>query len=210
MSDRVWVPVAGGGSGGPVKVRDKFCGVEASPGRPQDRRGVGVGPEDFLEEEGSTQTRRGRWAANLGLGDCTGRGGENWGSPEVVVLVLLGVGGQQGPREGASGWPQRVLCSEQELVVSPVGPAALAAHLTGYRHWELGGTKRWGHLSPSGCGWGREGRIKRWGDASGWPRDGGSEWPCQPGVGWAEGRSSRLQESGHGPGCPQGGLSMSH
>ena len=57
MSGRVWVPAAGV-SGGPVKVRDKFCGVEASPGRPQDRRGVGVGPEDFLEEEESTDQRR--------------------------------------------------------------------------------------------------------------------------------------------------------
>lgn len=189
MSSRVWVPpVRSGGSG---KVRDKFCGVEASPERPQDGRGVGVGPEDFLEEEGSTRRpeeggagqammgpRRGRWAASLGLGDCTGRGGEGSGSPEVVVSVLLGVGGQRGP------WgekPQRVLCSQQELVLSPAALQPWLPTLTGYGHWELGGTKRWGHLSPSGCGWGREGRTKRWGDAGG--------WPCQPDVGWAEGRS---------------------
>lgn len=92
--------------------------------------------------------RGGRWAASLGLGDCTGRGGESSGSPEVVVLVLLGVGGQQGPWEGAShkGW----LVATKGLVLragaraQPRGPcpAALAAHLTGYGHWELGGTKR--------------------------------------------------------------------
>lgn len=132
MSSRVWVPpVRSGGSG---KVRDKFCGVEASPERPQDGRGVGVGPEDFLEEEGSTLRpeeggagqammgpRRGRWAASLGLGDCTGRGGEGSGSPEVVVSVLLGVGGQRGPWEGAS---HRGCCAHSRSLCSAPWPCS--------------------------------------------------------------------------------------
>lgn len=111
-------------SAGPGKVRDKFCGVEASLGRPQDGRGVGVGPEDFLEEEGSTVRPEeggagqamtgpggGRWAARLGLGDCTRRDGESSGSPEVVVSALLGVGGSRArggskPQEvGPALWP---------------------------------------------------------------------------------------------------------
>lgn len=146
----------GGGSGGPVKVRDEFCGVGASPGRPQDGRGVGVGPEDFPEEEGPHRPEEEGGLPTWGWGTAPG---------ELVLVVLLGAGGQQGLREGASLRPK--------LMVSPMGPAALAAHLPGYRHWERGGTKRWGHLSPSGCGWGREGQTKRWGDAGGWPEDGG-------------------------------------
>ena len=110
----------------------------------------------------------GRWAARLGLGDCTRRDGESSGSPEVVVSALLGVGGSRArggskPQEvGPTLWPWL-----PTLLVMGTGNG--------------GGSKRWGHLSPSGCGWGREGWTKRWGDAGG--------WPCQPDVGWAEGRS---------------------
>lgn len=184
-------------SGGPGKVRDKFCEVEASPGRPQDGRGVGVGPEDFLEEEGSTLRPEeggagqammgpggGRWAASLGLGDCTRRGGESSGSLEVVVSALLGVGGSRAP---GGGKPQRV-----GPALRPWLPTLLAMGTGNGGAQRDGGTSALLVVDGGGRDGLKDGEMPVGGAAS-------KMWAgLRAGVG------------GHRPRCPQGRLLMSH
>lgn len=96
-------------------------------------------------------------------------------------------------------WPQRVLCSEQELVLSPVGPA-LQLWLPTLLAM---GTGNWGAQRGRGTsallvvdGGGRD-RLK----------DGEMPVGGPASQMWA---GLRAGVRGRGPRCPQGRLSMSH
>lgn len=185
MSSRVWVPMWG--SGGPVKVRDKSLWSEASPGRPQDGRGVGLVQKTSWEEEGvHTETRGGRWAANLGWGGTA--------PGELAVVVLpWGLGDSRAcRREQACGQARG----------QPRGPCSPGCP----PYWPgtgNGGTKRWGTSALLAVDGGGRDRLKGGEMPCGWLGTGAQSGPgpARRGLGWRAGVHAR--SLGHGPGCPQ-------